>query len=259
MTDDAVTGDAVVAIAGMSYSYGNMPVLTNVDLAIRDGDFVSVVGPNGGGKTTLLKLMLGLLIPRSGEVRVFGRRPQTARSRIGYVPQHFQFDEKFPMSVQDVVLMGRLGSSRFWGPYRAADRKAALEALRCVELLSVKDRSFAALSGGQRQRVLIARALASEPELLLLDEPLAHVDVVVVDDLYKLFKELNRTLTIVLVSHDVGFVSRLVQRVVCVNRTVTTHPTSELSGAVMSQLYGTEVSMVRHDLHGGGEDSCTNS
>jgi zinc transport system ATP-binding protein len=246
---------AAVSLRNVSFAYDGVLVLEGVTLAVPPGDFVAVVGPNGGGKTTLLKIILGLLSVRRGTVRVLGTDPRHARPRVGYVPQHFQFDPQFPMSVMDVVLMGRL--RRGWGAQRVrrADREAARRALIDVGIAVKGNRSFAALSGGQRQRVLIARALACDPELILLDEPMAHVDLAVIDELYRLFEELSRQRTVILVSHDVGFVSRLVRRVVCVNRTVTTHPTSEVTGAVISQLYGTDVNLVRHDhdLRAGGE------
>lgn len=249
-----------VALTDVCFSYDGPLVLEDVTFAIPRGDFVSLIGPNGGGKTTLLKLMLGLVAPTRGGISVFGVPPVDARRLVGYVPQYQVFDAQFPVTVMDVTLMGRLGRANPLGPYRRAAKDAACEALRKVGLLELRDRPFPTLSGGQRQRALIARALAAAPELLLMDEPTANIDSLVVDELYGLLRTLNQAMTVVLVSHDLGFVSRLVRRVVCVNRTVKMHPTSELSGADMQSLYGTAVHMVRHDVHeGGGSCGCSTS
>ncbi len=235
----------IISLRGVSFGYGEGLVLDGVSLDIWEREFISVIGPNGGGKSTLLKLMLGLLRPRSGEVRVFGEPPHITRASIGYTPQHTLYDPRFPMSVLDVVLMGRLG--RRWGPYSKEDQEAAREALAEMGLPGIEKRPFSELSGGQRQRVLIARALASGPKLLLLDEPTANVDAMAENKLLETLKELNQRLTIVLVSHDLGFVSSLVSSVICVNRRVVIHPTSDVTGAVIKDLYGGDYHMVRHD------------
>src|ERR1043166_6644389 len=201
----------------LSFAYDSEPILTDIDLTIAARDFVCLVGPNGGGKTTLLKLMLGLLKPTAGTLQVFGMAPEKARPRIDYMPQYTQLDPKFPVTVNDVVLMGRLGVAPRFGPFRRVDRERSSQALSEVRLGGFEKRPFSALSGGQRQRVLIARALACEPELLLLDEPTSNLDMAVQDDFYELLTDLSHRLTVVLVSHDVGFVSKLVRTVVCVN------------------------------------------
>lgn len=243
---------AIISFQDVDFSYNSEPILKDVNLEIHPGEFVSVIGPNGGGKTSLLLLALGMLRPNRGTVQVFGRAPERERSRLGYVPQFTHFDPLFPVTVYDVVQMGRLG--RFWtGPYRKEDREAALTALEQVGLAELRRRSFSELSGGQRQRVLIARALATEPEVLLLDEPTANVDRLATDKLYELLVELNQRLTVVLVSHDLGIVSRFVSSVVCVNKTVFTHPVSELTGEMIRDLYGGEIALVRHD-HRNGEE-----
>ncbi len=239
-----------VALEGLSFAFPQgEPVLENVSLTVGPRDFVSVVGPNGGGKTTLLRLILGLLEPTRGTVRVFGRPPAAARRLIGYMPQHPQHDPHFPVSVRDVVLMGRLAAAHPRGPFGRADKEAAVRALGEVGLDDLRHRPFAELSGGQRQRVLIARALACEPRLLLLDEPTANLDLHVEGELYDLLKELNRRLAVVLVSHDLGFVSGYVRTVVCVKRRVMVHPTSEITGEIIREMYGADVRLVRHDRH----------
>lgn len=232
----------------LTFSYGGeAPVLEDVTLAISEGDFVSLVGPNGGGKTTLLRLLLGLLSPTRGQVRLFGLAPERARRQVGYLPQHPQHDAHFPASVRDVVLMGRLARGHPRGLFGRADKTAAQQALNEVGLGDLGRRPFAALSSGQKQRVLLARALACAPRLLLLDEPTANLDSHVEGELYELLRELNRRLTVVLVSHDLGFVSRYVRTVVCVKRRVAVHPTSEITGDVIREMYGGEVRLVRHD------------
>ncbi len=242
-------GEPVIRIEGLWFAYGSECALEDVNLSIKAGDFVSIVGPNGGGKTTLVRLMLGLLEPDCGTVRVFGGAPAEARSRIGYLPQRADLDRAFPVSVMDVALMGRLGLSRRIGPYGASDRIAALRALAEVGVAGMERRPFSTLSGGQRQRVLIARALACEPEVLLLDEPTAGLDARVQDEFYGLMRELSSRLTVVLVSHDVGFVSTFVRTVVCVNRSVHVHSAADLSGESIIRLYGRDVRMVRHGAH----------
>jgi len=237
----------VINLADVSFSYNGHTVLRDVNMSVYEKDFLSVVGPNAGGKTTLLKLILGLLKPTRGRVTVFGEQPSRVRRRIGYMPQQASLDPLFPVSVRDVVLMGRMGSGMGLGPFRRKDKAAADGALKKVGLSEVKNRSFSDLSGGQRQRVLIARALASEPELLLLDEPTSNVDSVMETEFFEILKELNDSITLLLVTHDLGFVSCYVKSVACVNMRVIVHPTSEISGEMINEIYGADMRMVRHD------------
>ncbi len=235
---------AAVEVHGLAFRYDDAPVLEDVSFALMEGDFVGVVGPNGGGKTTLLKLMLGLLEPTAGTVRVFGEQPVRARRRLGYVPQMSQHDPQFPVTVNDVVLMGCLGDGR------RPPGVAALEALEQVGLGDLRRRPFGSLSGGQRQRTLIARALASGPDLLVLDEPTANVDTAAERRLYDLLDELNRAMTVVLVTHDITFVSQAVKTVLCVNRAVSVHPTCDLTDVtadLLREMYGDDLRVVRHD------------
>jgi len=242
-----MTNSPVITLDTVSFSYDGVPVLEDVSLTVNERDFLSIVGPNAGGKTTLLKLILGLLKPTKGTVRVFGQLPEKVRSQIGYMPQYASLDPLFPVSVLDVVLMGRLGSGKSFGLYRATDLDAADEALKKMELYDVRHAAFSALSGGQRQRVLIARALVSDPDLLLLDEPTANVDAIIETELYELLRQLNDHMTIVLVTHDLGFVSQYVKSVACVSRRVVAHPTSEITGEMINEIYGCDMRMVRHD------------
>jgi len=245
--DTAVASD--VALEHVTFGYDDRPVIEDATFSVARGDFVCVVGPNGGGKTTLLKLLLGILRPQRGRVEVLGRDPVQARRHVGYMPQHSHFDQQFPVTAFEVVLMGRLGRGHRFGPYRRSDKEQAARALREVEAYELRSRPFAALSGGQRQRVLIARALACEPRLLLLDEPTANLDVAVEQEFYALLRRLNEKMTILVVSHDLSFVSRYVRSVLCVRRRVHVHPTTELGGDLINAVYGRDVRMVRHDHH----------
>lgn len=244
MTDAPV----IIDFESVCFSYGGPTVLEDVTLQVRERDFACIVGPNGGGKTTLLRLVLGLEQPTRGRVRVFGKPAADVCQLVGYMPQHAEFDPQFPVDVMDVVLMGRLGKGRRLGWYGKRDRETARRVLNEVGIDELRRRPFATLSGGQRQRVLVARALASEPRLLVLDEPITHLDPAAEHGLYELLRELNQRLTVVMVSHDLQVVSPAARSVICVNRTVAVHPTSEFDDEHIEELYGRPVRMVRHDL-----------
>lgn len=236
----------VIEFRDVSFRYDGPPVLESIELKIEKGEFLGVVGPNGGGKTTLLKLVLGLLEPSDGEVIVMGRRPAEGRMFTGYVPQFAAFKRDFPITVEEAVLLGRLGIAPPIGGYRRQDREAAMRAMAKTEVLDLRKRALTTLSGGELQRVLIARALVSDPEILLLDEPTANVDLRLETDIFDLLREIARRATIVVVSHDIGFVSRYVTRVACLNRTLICHTASEITGEIIEKLYGRPVRMVRH-------------
>ena len=234
-----------ISIEDVSFSYGRHPVLEDVNLQIQTGEFASIVGPNGGGKTTLLKLMLGLINPDRGEIKVFGKQPKQVREQIGYMPQHAYLDMNFPATVMDVVLMGRLKKQKIW--FDKKDNQYALNALDKVDMAEYKNTEFNSLSGGQKQRVLIARAISSQPKILILDEPTANVDHETEENLFSILKILNSRMTILLVSHDLGFVSKYVKSVICVNRRVVIHPTTHLEGIMIKDIYFGDPKMVRHD------------
>ena len=238
--------DTIINIDDVSFSYSNIPVVRNVNLAVREGEFLGVIGPNAGGKSTLLKLILGLLQPDAGEITVFGKRPEKGRSRIGYVPQHPAFSRDFPINVRDAVLLGRLGETRWYGGYTQEDKEIAINALKVVEIDNIRNQTIDSLSGGQLQRVLIARALASRPDILILDEPTANIDVRAEEDIFGLLKQYNEHMTIIVVSHDIGFISGYVDRVACLNQTMLCHTTSEISGKTIEELYGAPVRMIQH-------------
>jgi len=244
-----MSNNPAIVIEDLTFSYGDVPVLEEVCLTVDQGSFCSIVGPNGGGKTTLLKLILGLLKPDRGRVSVLGGAAEKSWPRVGYMPQHARLDLQFPVNALDIVLMGRLGQGRNFGPFGEQDRNAAIDALRTMGLDEYVDRPLASLSGGQQQRVLIARARACNPDLLLLDEPKASLDLRMEGEFFELLGELNRRMTVIIVSHDLGFVSGFVNSCICVNRRVQVHPTSEITGEMIGQIYGGDVRLVRHDLH----------
>lgn len=244
----------VIALEDVSFSYGTAPVLERVTLQVTDGEFLGIVGPNAGGKSTLLKVILGLLEPQSGKIRVLQGQAGEASRLLGYVPQYPSFPRDFPVTVEQVVLLGRLGAGkrRGWldalipGMYSRQDRQAARSALAEVEAEDLSGRQIGSLSGGQLQRVLVARALVSEPEILILDEPTANIDQRLESDIFDLLKQLNNRMTILVVSHDVAFVSSYVHRVACINRTLVCHRTDAIDGQVIQELYGDKVRMVAH-------------
>lgn len=247
--------DSIVDIQSVSFSYGgSVNAVENVSLRIRPREFASMVGPNGGGKTTLVRLMLGLLKPDAGSISLFGGPPEKNRIYVGYTPQQLRVDRLFPISVGDVVLTGRLGVrqpksdwKRLFLRYDSNDRAAASEAMEKIGIADLARQTFGSLSGGQRQRVLIARALCGDPKMLILDEPTNNVDPSSVEQFYALLEELNETVALLIVTHDLGVVSRYVESVICVNRRVVVHPTSEFDGTAVREIYGGDPKLIRHD------------
>jgi zinc transport system ATP-binding protein len=237
----------LIELTGVTAGYSREhPAIENIDLLVRQNDFVAIIGPNGGGKTTLLKVILGLITPFSGTVKVFGEEPEQSRKRIGYVPQIIP-DRSFPISVLDVVLMGRMSSSRIFRKYSRTDRAIASEKLEQLGVLQLKEKRMDQLSGGQKQRVLIARALAGEPELILLDEPVASVDSETQHSFYNLLSELNSRMAIVLVTHDVGAVSSHVKSIACINRRLVSHGET-ISGKAVEETFGCPFELITHGV-----------
>ena len=237
----------VIEITNVSFAYDRLQVLKDINLSVDEEEFLGIIGPNAGGKSTLIKLILGLLQPDTGNISVLGKPPRFTRHHIGYVSQYPTFSRRdFPINVMDTVLMGRLGVTNSIGSYSANDRRIAVEALQAVEIDSIRDRPIGSLSGGQLQRTLIARALACEPEILILDEPTANIDLQVEEDIFGLLKQYNDHMTIMVVSHDIGFISGYVHRVACINQTLVCHTTQEISGKTIEELYGTPVKMIHH-------------
>ncbi len=210
-----------ISVKGISFGYSkDEPILKNVSFDIEEGEFVGLIGPNGGGKTTLLKLLMGFIEPWEGSISLFSKPATSYPNGIGYVPQALHYDRNFPISVMDLVLGGRLSQLSWTGRFSKRDREIAAHALEEVNLTDFKDKSFGTLSGGQAQRVLIARALATEPKILLLDEPLAAVDVVAEADFYEILHKIKSHLTIMMVTHDIQAIIKHVKRVLCVQGNV---------------------------------------
>ena len=238
----------VISVQHLWADYDSEPVLEDINLSVRELDFIGLIGPNGGGKTTLLKVLLGLLPPTRGEVRVMGESIKQGRRHIGYVPQSVEFDRAFPVSVWDVARMGRLGHRRLLQRYTAEDDRVVAEALRSVDMLELRDRPVGALSGGQRQRVYIARALATEPGILLLDEPMASVDPQVSSNIYELLGRLNERITILLVSHDISAISSHVKTVGCLNRRLFYHGQKQITPDMLAAGYQCPIDLIAHGV-----------
>ncbi|MFP4020924.1 MAG: metal ABC transporter ATP-binding protein [Halanaerobium sp.] len=236
-----------VELNHISVKYGKLEALKDISIQVEEGSFLGIIGPNGGGKTTLLKVILGLIEPEVGEVKIFGRPLNQTADKIGYVPQISNFDRSFPISVLDVVLMARLGGQvRFFHQYKKEDIKKAEAVLAELNLLQLKDRQIGKLSGGQLQRVLIARGLAVEPEILLLDEPTASVDASSTSQIYEILKKLNEDKTIIVVTHDMAAVSSYFDSLACLNEKLYHHGDKHLDQETTEQVFGCPVDLIAH-------------
>jgi zinc transport system ATP-binding protein len=240
--------EPVVRLEHVWFSYGAEPVLEDLSLSLSPHEFLTIIGPNGGGKTTLLKLLLGLIKPTRGTVQVLGTTPEQGRRQIGYVPQNSTIDSRFPITVWDVVLTGRLGRIPLGRKYRAEDRDMAAEALQQVNLYDLRRRQIGQLSGGQQQRTFIARALITSPQLLLLDEPTASVDSQIKRDIYDLLHELNQHISIIMISHDIGVVSSHAKTIACLNRKLFYHDDKTITPEMLAQTYHCPVDLIAHGV-----------
>lgn len=260
--------ERVVEVRDVAFGYNGGPkVLEGANLLVNRGDYVAVLGPNGGGKSTLLKILLGVLTPQAGTVRVLGGDPRDKGSRLGYMPQYAKARKGMPMKVIDVALMGLLGETGRGFRFSRKERDRAMAALDRVGVAHLADRSITDLSGGQRQRAFIARALVSEPEILFLDEPTASVDAQGRCSLLELLVELNRDMTIIYVSHDLSVVASGAHSVACVNHSVHFHSRPEVTREMLHMMYGAgegtcPVEMIMHGdvphrvVPHHGEDGC---
>lgn len=238
--------EEIVKMEDVWVSYGLVPVLEAVSLTIGPGDFLGLIGPNGGGKTTLLKVMMGLVKPNRGKVIVLGKSPEQSRGEVGYVPQKPLFDPTFPISAWEVVLMGRFARAGLVRRYSSEDKALAREALETVGMAEYRDRQIGQLSGGQQQRVFIARALATHPKLLLLDEPMESIDPATQAEFYELLQGLTARISIVMVSHNISAVSVYVKQIGCLNRQLFYHGTKEISPEVLQQTYKCPIELIAH-------------
>jgi len=248
---DEMTSEAtpeVISVRHLWAGYDHEIVLEDINLSVRELDFIGLIGPNGGGKTTLIKVLLGLLPPMRGEVHIMGKPPQEGRRYVGYVPQMVEFDRDFPITVWEVARMGCLGKRRLLQRYTAEDDEHVAQALHSVGMWELRDRPIGELSGGQRQRVYIARALATEPKILLLDEPMASVDPQASTAIYELFKRLNDHITILMISHDMNAISSYVKTVGCLNRWLFYHGERELTPDMLEAAYACPIDLIAHGV-----------
>ena len=247
---------SVFEVKNLSFEANGQQILKEITLSILPGDYCAVIGPNGGGKTTLIRLLLGLEKPTKGEIRLFGQTLKAFNRwhKIGYVPQRAaQLDQNFPATVLEVVKMGRIASQKLFSRATKEDKEAIDEAMEKMDVYDIQHKLIGELSGGQRQRVMIARALASNPEVLILDEPNTGVDIVSQKRFYALLKELNKEakMTIVFITHDIGVIADDIGRLFTVNQSLLTcnNPKEAISCDDMSELYGIDAHLIHNHHH----------
>ncbi len=254
----------IIKIENLSVAYENTLALEDISFTVQEGDFLGIIGPNGGGKSTLLKSILNLIPIKKGTIEIMGKPVQKAGSLIGYVPQFSTVDKKFPISVFETVLAGRLKKGfKLFKKYSEEDKKITLEKLEEVGISHLANRQISELSGGEFQRMLIARALCINPKILLLDEPTASVDPNSREKIYHLLSEINKHMTIILVTHDLFAISSAVKSLACLNRKLVHHGEPELNEVIVKQLYGCPVDLIAHGVphrvlkdHSDGGCSC---
>lgn len=228
---------SAVSLRNLSFSYGSSWVLQNISCDISPRSFLGIIGPNGGGKTTLLKILMGLLTPTRGTVRIFNESPAMMRQRIGYVPQFHRCDKEFPITVEELVLLGAISKTSRFGLYPAAVRKQAENLLQEFDLFSHRKQAFGSLSGGMAQKALLARALLSDPDLLLLDEPTANIDARSSSAILERLTLLKQEKTILFVTHDLKTVVGNVDQILCVQTTLTAYHPDEICNHFSFGLY----------------------
>lgn len=235
----------LVEVKNVTFGYGPEPILEDVNLSIYAGDYILILGPNGGGKTTLLKLIMGILVPRRGAIEY----DESIRNRLGYVPQFSDFNRNFPITVLDMVMTGRITAKNYlpWR-FRKEDREEAQDIIRRLDLWDVRSRNINDLSGGQLQRLLIARALVGRPAVLFLDEPTTSIDLASKINLLDFIQELHRTTAIVIVTHDPTPFAQAYNHVACVNRSLYYHDRGKLDAHSLEQVYGCPVELLGHGI-----------
>ena len=255
--------EPVIEVQNVTLGRNGQKILDNVSLRVDSGDFYAIIGPNGGGKTTLLKIILGILEPHAGSIQLLGGSPREKRRLCGYVPQFRTFDFRYPITVRDMVLSGRLGHiPGIRKKYRPVDIQMANEAMEKMGVCDLGDRQICNLSGGEQQSAIIARALAGGPRILLLDEPTVFVDAPTEEHFYDILEDLRSSMTMVLVTHDIGVISTHVTKVACLNHQIYTHGTNEITEDMIMSAYQCPVDLIAHGLphrvlrehDGGGEE-----
>jgi len=225
----------IIEIENLSFSYEKQTVLEDINLTVEERDFLAIIGPNGGGKSTLLKLILGIKSAKKGNIKTFGKKPKKNLSKIGYVPQNTNVNINFPIKVIEVVMMGHIGTKRPLFGYAKEEKMCAMGVLEQVGMERFANEKIGSLSGGQRQRVMIARALCAHPQILILDEPTASIDIDGQKQIYKLLKDLNRYITIIVVSHDISVIMQYANKVVHINKRLTNHEAQNFKRGVTHQ------------------------
>ncbi len=227
----------IISCQKITFKYDFRPILREITLEVYENEYIGIFGPNGGGKTTFLHLLLGFLQPDSGKITVLGSKPKKARKHIGYVPQRIAFDKKFPITTLEVVLLGGLSKVHWWGSLPKEEKQKALEALDMLGMLDYQKHPFGSLSGGQAQRVLIARAVMNSPQILLLDEPTANVDPDAAEEIKKNLRELKKHMTILHVTHELADITDDVHRLFCFQNTLEIYKPKEVCEHFAHGLY----------------------
>lgn len=235
----------VLELKSVYAGYKDDIVLNDISLEVFDDDFIGIIGPNGGGKTTLLKVMLGLIKPIKGTVEYFGDSNVTRNNRIGFLPQVNQIDKKFPVSVYDVVLSGLIYNSQIYYKHSKTERQKAKETLERLGICDLRKLHIGELSGGQMQKVLLARAIVSSPRLLILDEPNTFVDNKFEGELYEILVQLNKEMSIIIVSHDIGTISTYIKTIACVNRGLHYHKSNKITEQQLAS-YNCPIKLITH-------------
>jgi len=246
----------IFEVKNLNFNVKGLSILTNISLDILNAQYIAIIGPNGGGKTTLIRMLLGLDKPTSGEIRIFGKKLSNFKEwhKIGYVPQRASHvDSSFPGTVLDIVKMGRTSQRKLFSTFSKEDEELVYDSMSKMDVLNLADKMIGTLSGGQRQRVMIARALASSPEILILDEPNTGVDMVSQKSFYELLRKLNKeeNITIVFITHDIGVIADDINRLFTINQKaeICNNPKQTLSCEDMSKLYGIDAHLLHNHKH----------
>ncbi|KYH30885.1 high-affinity zinc uptake system ATP-binding protein ZnuC [Clostridium tepidiprofundi DSM 19306] len=241
--------NTIIDISNLYVYYKNNCALSNINLSVNEGDFLAIMGPNGGGKSTLLKTILGLLKPNKGTIKIMDELPQDSKGVIGYAPQFSKFDKNFPITVKDVVLTGTLAKKNiFFHTYGENDYKIIYDVMKRLNIYDLRNKQIGQLSGGQLQRVLIARAISMTPKILLLDEPTASIDSESKTEIYSILKELNKNMTIIIVTHDIGAICSYVTSIACINKSLFYHGEAEINDNIVEQIYGCPIDLIAHGI-----------
>lgn len=236
----------LIQLSGIAAAYDKKTVLHDVDLTVYQNDFLGIIGPNGGGKTTLIKVILGLMKTTAGEITFYHDGKKTNRLTMGYLPQYSSIDRKFPISVEEVILSGLSSRKSLTQRFTAAQREKVQSVIARMGLDGLGKRAIGQLSGGQLQRALLGRAIVSDPQVVILDEPSTYIDKQFEARLYELLTEINRDCAIILVSHDIGTVLQNVKSIACVNETLDYHPDTEVTGEWLEKNFHCPIEVLGH-------------